>query len=50
MGVAIVAGLAISLSAWHKAGRLDASAHQTAKKKTVYAFMDVCVVIFARLA
>ena len=33
--VPTVAGLAISRSAWHKAGRLDASAHQ-AEKNTPY--------------
>ena len=45
----IVARLAIWFSAWHKARRLDASAHQAEKSHTMYAFMDVCVDIFARL-
>ena len=49
-GVPTVAGLVISLSAWHKARRLDASAHQAEKQNahTMYAFMDACVVIFGR--
>ena len=47
--VPTVGGVAISCSAWHKARRLDASAHQADKRAHVYAFMDACVVIFALL-
>ena len=39
--VPVVAGLAISPGAWHKAGRLDASAHQAENSQHV--FIHGCV-------